>query len=53
MEDEDGNDPLPLNATIPYHGEECVLVMKAAATSSDGFIMRKATDKGKTLFQSL
>ena len=50
MEDEDGNViRFLLNATIPYHGEEYVLLVSEEACGDieqdESFIMRKATDE--------
>ena len=59
MEDEDGNViRFLLNATIPYHGEEYVLLVSEEACGDieqdESFIMRKATDEdGNPCFQSL
>ena len=57
--DEDGNViRFLLNATIPYHGEEYVLLVSEEACGDieqdESFIMRKATDEdGNPCFQSL
>ena len=59
MEDEDGNViRFLLNAVIPYHGEEYVLLVSEEACGDieqdESFIMRKTTDeKGNPCYQSL
>ena len=59
MEDEDGNViRFLLNATIPYHGEEYVLLVSEESCGDieqdESFIMRKTTDdEGSPCYQSL
>ena len=59
MEDEDGNViRFLLNATIPYRGEEYVLLVSEEACGDieqdESFIMRKTTDdEGNLCYQSL
>ena len=59
MEDEDGNViRFLLNATIPYHGDEYVLLVSEDACGDieqdESFIMRKTTDaNGNPCYQSL
>lgn len=59
MEDEDGNViRFLLNATIPYHGEEYVLLVSEESCGDieqdESFIMRKTTDdEGNPCYQSL
>ena len=59
MEDEDGNViRFLLNAVIPYHGEEYVLLVSEEACGDieqdESFIMRKTTDdEGNLCYQSL
>jgi hypothetical protein len=59
MEDEDGNViRFLLNATIPYHGDEYVLLISEDSCGDieqdESFIMRKTTDaNGNPCYQSL